>query len=250
MDFARKARWVLDGHKMPDPVGSIFAGVASRESMLIAFTYAALNVLDILAADIRYSYLEAPSSQRDYIVCGPKFGIENLGCVVLIHRALYGKKSAGKDFQNNLRMCMHHLNLKSSPTNPDVWMQPSKKADAFPCYDYVLLYTDDTLLITENAKQILRGEIGKYVELKEELVGPPKISLGGHVQKVKLTNAITVWSFSSSQYVSTAVENVEEYLKTNMSLSWKLPAKAEMPMQESYWPEVDVPPEPNHHDAS
>ena len=33
MDFTRKARWVLDGHKTPGPVGSKYAGVASRESV-------------------------------------------------------------------------------------------------------------------------------------------------------------------------------------------------------------------------
>ena len=32
MDFTRKARWVLDGPKTPDPVGSMHAGVVSRES--------------------------------------------------------------------------------------------------------------------------------------------------------------------------------------------------------------------------
>ena len=80
-----------------------------------------------------------------------------------------------------------------------------------------MLYTDDTLAISENAKQILRGEIGKYFELKEELIGPPKIYLGGHVQNVKLDNAMSVWSFSSSQYVRTAVKNEEEYLMTNTS---------------------------------
>ena len=48
MDFTRKARWVLDGHKMPDPIGSTYAGVVSRESVHIALTYAALNDLDVL----------------------------------------------------------------------------------------------------------------------------------------------------------------------------------------------------------
>ena len=38
MDFTRKARWVLDGHKTPDPVGSKYAGVVSRENVRIAFT--------------------------------------------------------------------------------------------------------------------------------------------------------------------------------------------------------------------
>ena len=48
MDFTRKPRWVLDGHKTPDPIGSTYAGVVSRESVCIALTYAALNDLDVL----------------------------------------------------------------------------------------------------------------------------------------------------------------------------------------------------------
>ena len=66
--------------------------------MRIAFTYAALNGLDICAADILHAYLQAPRSQKDYIICGAEFGLENVGKVALIHRALYGGKSAGKDF--------------------------------------------------------------------------------------------------------------------------------------------------------
>ena len=33
MDFTRKAKWVLDGHKTPDPIGSTFTGMVSRESV-------------------------------------------------------------------------------------------------------------------------------------------------------------------------------------------------------------------------
>ena len=35
MDFMRKARWVLNGHKMPDPVGSTFTRVVSSESTVL-----------------------------------------------------------------------------------------------------------------------------------------------------------------------------------------------------------------------
>ena len=78
MDFTRKARWVLDGHKTPSPAGSTYAGVVSRESVRIAFTYAALNELDVFSADIRNSYLQAPSSEKHFIICGPEFGLENV----------------------------------------------------------------------------------------------------------------------------------------------------------------------------
>ena len=85
MDFTRKARWVLDGHQTPDPIGLTYAGVVSCESVRIAFTYTALNGLQVCAADICNAYLQAPSLCKGYIICGPEFGIENVGKVALIH---------------------------------------------------------------------------------------------------------------------------------------------------------------------
>jgi Reverse transcriptase (RNA-dependent DNA polymerase) len=207
IDFTRKARWVLDGHKTADPIGSSYAGVVSRESIRIAFTYAALNHLDVCAADIRNAYLQAPSSRKDYIICGAEFGLKHAGKVALIHRALYGGKTAG-----NLRSCMYHLHFGSCPADPDVRMRPAMKADGSTCYKYVFLYTDDALVTSENAEGILRREIGKYFELKEDSIGSPKIYLGARVRRVQLDNGVYACSFSSSQYVQAAVKNVEGYL--------------------------------------
>jgi hypothetical protein len=243
MDFSRKARWVLDGHLTPDPVGSTYAGVVSRESVRIAFTYAALNSVDVCAADIRNAYLQAPSSQKDYIVCGAEFGIENMGKIALIHRALYGGKSAGKDFRNHLRSCMRHLDFVSCPADPDVWMRPAKHSDGSEYYEYILLYTDDALVVSEQAENVLRQDLGRYFELKEESIGPPKIYLGGGVRKVKLDNGVEAWAFSSSQYVRAAVANVESYVSEKSEARWKIPAKAETPLRTSYRPELDTSPE-------
>jgi hypothetical protein len=65
MDFTRKARWVLDGHKTPDPIGSTYAGVVSRESVRIAFTYTTLNGLEVFAANIRNAYLNGVVGGED-----------------------------------------------------------------------------------------------------------------------------------------------------------------------------------------
>ena len=184
MDMTRKARWVLDGHKTPDPVHSTYAGVVSRESVRIALTYTALNNLDVICADIRNAYLQAPSSQKDYIVCGPEFGIENMGKRALIRRALYDAKPAGRGFRNHLRSCMLHLKFKPCLADSDVWMRPIKKTDGSPCYEYVLLYTDDEMVISENGEKVLREGIGKYFELKEFYIRPPKQYLGDHMRKV------------------------------------------------------------------
>ena len=208
MDFTRKARWVLDGHKTSDPEGSTYAGVVSRESVRIAFTYAALNGLDVCAADIRNAYLQAPSSCKHYIICGPEFGLENVGKVALIHRALYGGKTAGRDYRNHLRSCMLHLDFRSCPADPDVWLRPAKTHSGAEYYEYILLYTDDALVISHQAETTLREGVGRYFELKEESIGPPKIYLGGHCRKVQLENNVVCWAFSASQYCQSAVANV------------------------------------------
>ena len=181
MDFTRKARWVLDGHKTPDPIGSTYAGVISRESVRIVLTYAALNDLDVFSADIQNAYLQAPSSQKDYIICGPEFGIENIGRTALIHRALYGGKAAGRDFRNHLHSCMEFLNFKSCLADHDVWMRPAIKSNSNTFYEYILLYMDDALIVSENAESILRDEIGRYFDLKEGSIGPPTVYLGRRV---------------------------------------------------------------------
>ena len=57
MDFTCKACLVLDGHKTLDPVGSMYDGVVSCESISIAFMYTTLNGLNVCTADIRNAYL-------------------------------------------------------------------------------------------------------------------------------------------------------------------------------------------------
>jgi len=53
MDFTRKARYVAQSCFSENHIsGSTYAGVVSRESVRIAFTYAALHDLNIFAADI------------------------------------------------------------------------------------------------------------------------------------------------------------------------------------------------------
>ena len=67
-----------------------------------------LNELGVTAADIQNTYLQAPSSEKHYIVCA---------------------------------------------------------AEESQYWEYVLLYADDCLVISDNGEKILREEIGKYFKL-------------------------------------------------------------------------------------
>ena len=247
MDFTRKARWVKDGHRTPDAITPSYAGVVSRDSIRIALVYAKLLGLGICGGDIQNAFLQAPSSEKHYIVCGPEFGLEYVGRCALIRRALYGGKVAGADFWHHLRSCMNHLGFTSSRADPDVWFRRAKRTTGEEYYEYVLLYVDDVLVISERAEQVLRKEIGQQFVLKEESIGKPTQYLGGKLREVTLENGVSAWSFSSTQYVQAAVKNVEEYLS---SKGEKLVAKAPTPLSNGYRPEIDMSPELESADAS
>ena len=246
MDMTRKARLVADGHKTADPEGSTYAGVVSRETVRIALTYAALNGLDIMMADIQNAYLTAPTSEDFYIICGAEFGSENIGKKAIVKRALYGTKSAGRDFRSHLRDCMDHLRYTSCKADPDLWMHMSKRDTGEDYYEYMLLYVDDCLCVSEHPKAALE-DINHYFPMKPGSIGPPKIYLGAKLSKVDLPNGVTAWAISASQYVQDAVKNVECHLRKKGKSSRK---GTYSPLSSNYRPKCDITPELDSTDAS
>ena len=240
MTLERKARWVKDGHKTPEPEMSTYAGVVSRESVRIALTYAALNSLDVCACDIQNTYLQSPSSEKHYIICGPEFGLKNVGKRAIIVRALYRGKSAGADYWRHVRSAMDAMGFESCKADPDVWIRPATKDNGTDYYQYVLLYTDDILAIMEHPETFIRDELARKFVVKEKSIGKPTQYLGNKVSKVTMENGVSAWCFSSSQYIQNAVKNVESFLT---KLSKKLPPNPKSPWTTNYRPEVDVPSE-------
>jgi hypothetical protein len=74
---------------------------------------------------------------------------------------------------------MGQLGFTSSCADPDVWIRLSKQTTGEEYYEYVLLYVDDVLVISENAESVLRKEIGQHFVLRDESIGPPSHYLGG-----------------------------------------------------------------------
>ena len=147
-----------DGHRTPDPTTSAYAGAVSLESVRVALTYTELMSLEVIAADIQNVYLQAPSSEKDYIICGPKFGLENVGKVALIKRALYRGKVAGRDFWHHLRSCMDFLGFVSFQGDPDVWRLSATKKNGERYHEYVLLYVDDCLMVLHKPEASFQGD--------------------------------------------------------------------------------------------
>ena len=246
MDFTRKARHIANGAKTQDISSSTYAGVVSKDTVRIAFMYAALHGLDLFAADIKNAYLQAPITEKYWTRCGPEFGPELKGNAAYIVRALHRTKCAGRDFRNHLRECMDMLVYTSCLVDPDLWMREAIGDDGNKYYDYMLLYTDDCLAVSQNPREQLM-EIDQYFPLNPGSIGPPKIYLGAKVTKVQLPNGVEAYTMSMSQYVQEAVKNVEEHLKKR---DLALLKKASTPIAANYSPELDASDELDADDAT
>ena len=74
MDLTQKARLVTGGHQMDPPKESVYSSIISKDSVRIILTIAALNDLDILAADVQNAYLNALTKEKVYTMAGLEFG--------------------------------------------------------------------------------------------------------------------------------------------------------------------------------
>ena len=128
MDFTWKAQWVKDGLKKADPLGSNYADVVSRDTVFIAFTYAALNDVDVCTADVMNTYIQATLLEEYYIICGPEFGA-NKGCIAVIIRSSYDGRCAGRDYWLHLHLCVKFLGFTPCKADSDLWMRLAKKED-------------------------------------------------------------------------------------------------------------------------
>ena len=74
------------------------------------------------------------------MICGTEFGLDNVGNVALIRRALYGGKSTGRHFRNYVREFMFHIVFVPCLDDPDVWMCEGQKSNGTAYWIYVMLY--------------------------------------------------------------------------------------------------------------
>jgi hypothetical protein len=127
VDFTRKAQFVAGGHRAEAPKSITYSSVVSRDSIRIAFLLAALNDVDILAADIGNAYLNADTREKVHTTLGAEFGQNMIGKTAVICKALYGLKSSGAAWRAHLAATLHDLQYQSSLPDPDVWLRPNVK---------------------------------------------------------------------------------------------------------------------------
>eukprot|EP00804_Cyclotella_cryptica_P021846 CCRYP_000810-RA/>CCRYP_000810-RA protein AED:0.27 eAED:0.27 QI:0/0/0/1/1/1/2/0/468 len=121
-DFRHKDRLIAGGHVTKDPATLTYASVMSRETVRIALLIAALNDIDIWAADVLSAYITAPCKEENWTTLGKEFG-DDCGRKAIVVRALYGLKSSSAAFRAHLAGCMREMGYVSCPDDPDLWLK-------------------------------------------------------------------------------------------------------------------------------
>ena len=137
-NLARKAWYVAWGHQTDPPKDTTYLSVISRDSIRIAFLTAALNNLNILAADVQNAYLNAPTDEKVYTIAGLEFGASNVGRPIKIVWALYGLKSSGAHWRDHMAASLRDAGFASCKADPDIWMKAAVKPNGDKYWAYVL----------------------------------------------------------------------------------------------------------------
>jgi hypothetical protein len=90
-------------------------------------------------------------------------------------------------------------------------MQKGFNRDGAKCWEYVLVYSDDLLVVARNPGEILT-HVDQHFKLKDRSVQCPTSYLGADVGKYGLPDGSEAWYLSSNSYVKEAVRDVETWL--------------------------------------
>jgi hypothetical protein len=133
---------------------------------------------------------------------------------------------------------LRDLAYKTCIDDHDVWMKPKVKHNGDEYWEYVLIYSDDILVVSHDPLEVMNG-LTKAYTLKEGSVAPPKTYLGADVQQHTFKDAIdpttTRWSMSSDTYIKRAIADVEQHLD---NIGETL-VKQRQPILVDYCPELD-----------
>jgi hypothetical protein len=247
MDLTRKCRICARGDQTDAPSSITYASVVSRESVRLGLLVAALNDLKVMSADVAGAYLNAPCKERVHTVLGPEFG-DAEGKTAVIVKALYGLKTAGFAWRSYCAEVLRSsMEFTSCRADQDVWYRKALRGNGEKYYEYLFVYTDDVIAISETPRDIL-DEMNRHFLLKPESIGEPTQYLGATISKYWVDgDPNPKWAIGSQKYISEAINVIKKRLGTK---GMTLRTKASSVLPTGYRPELDSTPLLGEADAS
>jgi len=170
-DGRHKARMVAGGHLTGAPMSSVYSSVVSLRGLRTVIFIAELNNMNIWTTDVGNAYLEATTSEKNYIVASSCFG-EKEGHTLLIRKDLYGLKTSGRMWWERCSDILLDMGFFQAKVEDDIWMK-----DQGNHYEYIVRYVDDLAIASYRPQEIISLLESKY-KLKLKGSGPIGYHLG------------------------------------------------------------------------
>jgi hypothetical protein len=135
---------------------------------------------------------------------------------------------------------MEEVASRHDQADCDVYIRPAVTKDGFEYYKMILVYVDDLLILSKDARKLLKLIDARF-KLKPDSIGPPATTtyLGAQVEPFTLPDGVTVWSMSACKYVKESMRNVRQMLMDDGGLTLPI-CKSSAPIPTDYRPELDV----------
>ena len=119
-DGRKKGRLVAGGHKAPFvPENETYSGVVSIETIRMAFVLAAMNNLDVCAADIWTDFLYGKTREKVYVIADKEFG-RNEGKRMILDKGLFCLASNEALFHDKLASSLRKMGFVPSKADYDL----------------------------------------------------------------------------------------------------------------------------------
>ena len=233
-DLRRKARLVIGGHVIDSTGLDVYASNMETISARVLMLIASANKQEVLTGDIGVAYLYAKVGQKVYCRLGTEFSIYDesikTGSLATVETALYGLPTSANKWHAHLAGTLLSMGFKPSRYDNDVWLRPDGKKS----YDYIGTHTDDLMVVSHHAADIMET-LRKTYTIKT--VEPPRFHLGCDYKQTEAGD----WLVGTKTYVKESLEKVRAIIgKETPDTGEDRLGKQGNPMAANYKPECDT----------
>ena len=125
-------------------------------------------------------------------------------------RALYSLKSSIVAWRENLADTMRSMQFTMCHADNNVWMRKAIKPNGELYYEYILIYTDDILLLSFSPELIMNKIKGHYL-VKPSSIKLSTVYLGNGIGLYPSSDGKKRWYLSADTYDKNALDNLDRW---------------------------------------
>jgi hypothetical protein len=169
-DLRRKARLVAGGRHLVDVLDNdSYSTTVKGVSVKILHVVAHQQDQNQLCGHVTNAFVQAYTNEKVYAVAGLEFGLELVGKIVIIRKALYGLVSSSERWHSPFTDTLRGLNFIPTRSDANVWIRLGKDKKA---YEYICTHVDDFMIVAKLPATIMKDLQDIYTINEESIIEP------------------------------------------------------------------------------